>query len=258
MLAATIIHPWNVDLVTEDGVIGAPDWDALRERARPGARADRADAVPLPDGMRNRAPERLRRNKTLRQLALRTGLVAPAGARTRAAETELLQRLAAGRRRGVLIGVHEGSCALEARGRRCRRAPTCTWWRSSGRRPAWREHWDEHAVKALVGRGRPSAAAARACTWHVAARSEEAARGWPAPRGPRGDRRRPLARRVPARLGPLEPARARRRRRVRSTARAAAIPGRRPWSPSCSGRATRPAGGCWPSARRSWPPSTWP
>jgi hypothetical protein len=33
--AATIIHPWNEELVGEDGVIGAKDWKELRDRLEP-------------------------------------------------------------------------------------------------------------------------------------------------------------------------------------------------------------------------------
>ncbi|HEU0023700.1 MAG TPA: hypothetical protein VFQ12_03670 [Thermoleophilaceae bacterium] len=35
IVAATIAHPWNVDLVERDGVIGAPDWIALRAKLDP-------------------------------------------------------------------------------------------------------------------------------------------------------------------------------------------------------------------------------
>jgi HAD superfamily hydrolase (TIGR01509 family) len=35
MLAATIIHPWNEDLVDQDGVIGGKDWHELRTRLEP-------------------------------------------------------------------------------------------------------------------------------------------------------------------------------------------------------------------------------
>jgi uncharacterized HAD superfamily protein len=35
ILGATIIHPWNVQLVESDGVIGARDWSELRERLDP-------------------------------------------------------------------------------------------------------------------------------------------------------------------------------------------------------------------------------
>jgi uncharacterized protein len=35
MLGATIIHPWNADLVASNGVIGAKDWLGLRERLDP-------------------------------------------------------------------------------------------------------------------------------------------------------------------------------------------------------------------------------
>jgi uncharacterized protein len=35
IVAATIIHPWNEEIVERDGVIGARDWDGLRERLAP-------------------------------------------------------------------------------------------------------------------------------------------------------------------------------------------------------------------------------
>lgn len=35
MVAATIVHPWNKELVEENGVIGAPDWPELRARLEP-------------------------------------------------------------------------------------------------------------------------------------------------------------------------------------------------------------------------------
>jgi uncharacterized protein len=35
MLAATIIHPWNEDLIGEDGVTGGKDWAELGERLGP-------------------------------------------------------------------------------------------------------------------------------------------------------------------------------------------------------------------------------
>jgi len=35
IIPATIVHPWNVGLVEQDGVIGAPDWDALSQRLAP-------------------------------------------------------------------------------------------------------------------------------------------------------------------------------------------------------------------------------
>ena len=35
ILAATIIHPWNEELVDGDGVIGGRDWRELRERLAP-------------------------------------------------------------------------------------------------------------------------------------------------------------------------------------------------------------------------------
>jgi uncharacterized protein len=35
MLGATIIHPWNAELIGKNGVIGAKDWDELRGRLDP-------------------------------------------------------------------------------------------------------------------------------------------------------------------------------------------------------------------------------
>ena len=35
IVAATIVHPWNVELVERDGVIGAPDWRGLRAQLDP-------------------------------------------------------------------------------------------------------------------------------------------------------------------------------------------------------------------------------
>jgi hypothetical protein len=35
MIAATIVHPWNQELVGKDGVIGAADWRELKERLDP-------------------------------------------------------------------------------------------------------------------------------------------------------------------------------------------------------------------------------
>jgi uncharacterized protein len=35
ILVATLIHPWNEDLINQDGVIGVQDWNALRARLDP-------------------------------------------------------------------------------------------------------------------------------------------------------------------------------------------------------------------------------
>jgi FMN phosphatase YigB (HAD superfamily) len=35
IVAATIVHPWNEDLAARDGVIGARDWQELREKIAP-------------------------------------------------------------------------------------------------------------------------------------------------------------------------------------------------------------------------------
>jgi uncharacterized protein len=35
ILGATIVHPWNRELVASDGIVGARDWFELRERLEP-------------------------------------------------------------------------------------------------------------------------------------------------------------------------------------------------------------------------------
>jgi hypothetical protein len=35
MAAATIVHPWNEEMVGEDGVIGGADWPELEQKLRP-------------------------------------------------------------------------------------------------------------------------------------------------------------------------------------------------------------------------------
>ena len=35
IMPATIVHPWNEELVERDGVIGARDWIGLREALEP-------------------------------------------------------------------------------------------------------------------------------------------------------------------------------------------------------------------------------
>jgi hypothetical protein len=44
MVAATIIHPWNEEIVETDGVIGASDWKRLKLALDPVL--DRLDAAP--------------------------------------------------------------------------------------------------------------------------------------------------------------------------------------------------------------------
>jgi uncharacterized protein len=44
IVAATIIHPWNEEIVAEDGVIGARDWPALKQALDPVL--DRLDSEP--------------------------------------------------------------------------------------------------------------------------------------------------------------------------------------------------------------------
>ena len=35
IVGATIVHPWNAEIVERDGVIGAHDWRELKERLEP-------------------------------------------------------------------------------------------------------------------------------------------------------------------------------------------------------------------------------
>jgi hypothetical protein len=35
IVPATLVHPWNRDLVEEEGVVGAEDWPELERRLRP-------------------------------------------------------------------------------------------------------------------------------------------------------------------------------------------------------------------------------
>jgi hypothetical protein len=44
IVPATIIHPWNEEVVAQDGVIGAPDWKGLKMRLDP--LLERLDAAP--------------------------------------------------------------------------------------------------------------------------------------------------------------------------------------------------------------------
>src|SRR5205814_9766118 len=43
IVAATIVHPWNEEVVKRDGVIGARDWRELRARLEPVLRRLRED-----------------------------------------------------------------------------------------------------------------------------------------------------------------------------------------------------------------------
>lgn len=35
ILAATLLHPWNEELASRDGVVAAPDWESLKEALEP-------------------------------------------------------------------------------------------------------------------------------------------------------------------------------------------------------------------------------
>jgi hypothetical protein len=133
--------------------------------------------VALPQGLRSRAPERLRRSRGLRQLALRTGLVPPRSMHS-PGESTLLSRLAAGRRRALEVGVYEGASALVLVGSLPRGADLHLV-DPFGEGMEWWEPADEQAVKAVVGRAAKRRGGPRV-HWHVCL-SEEAARGWSAP-----------------------------------------------------------------------------
>jgi hypothetical protein len=128
--------------------------------------------VVLPGGFRNRASERLRRSRGLRRLGLRTGLVAPRTTHS-AAESGLLHRLAAGRRRAVEIGVREGAASLVLVAGLPQGADLHLVDGFGGGREWW-EPADPAAVKALVGRAAKRRGGPR-LHWHVAASAEVAA-----------------------------------------------------------------------------------
>ena len=131
----------------------------------------------LPDGLRNKAPERLRRSRGLRQLALRAGLVPPRTTHS-TEESELLHRLAAGRRRAVEIGVHEGAASLVLVAGLPQGADLHLV-HPFGEPTQWWEPGDEHAVKALVGRAARRRGGPR-LHWHVGT-SPDIAGGWSTP-----------------------------------------------------------------------------
>jgi predicted O-methyltransferase YrrM len=132
---------------------------------------------PLPQALRGRVPERVRRSRRLRPLALRSGLIPPRAMHS-AGEAALLAGLAAGRSRAVEIGVYEGSSALVL----VKALPVTAELHliePFGKGMDWWEPADEGAVRSLVGR----AARRRrgpALHWHVTT-SERAAQGWERP-----------------------------------------------------------------------------
>src|SRR4051794_41370008 len=50
ILGATLVHPWNAEIVKLDGVIGARDWRELRERLRAGVGRGGGRGTPAPAG----------------------------------------------------------------------------------------------------------------------------------------------------------------------------------------------------------------
>jgi predicted O-methyltransferase YrrM len=131
----------------------------------------------LPQTLRVRAPERLRHSRGLRKLGLRAGLVPPRVLHS-PGESDLLRRLAAGRRRAVEIGVYEGASALVLVAGLPQGADLhlvdpfragAEWW----------EPVDERAAKAVVGRAARRRGGPR-LNWHLTV-SEEVASGWSSP-----------------------------------------------------------------------------
>ena len=198
MVAATLIHPWNEELVERGGrdrrprlgrAAGASSTPCSsgsaepcrypKGSAQPGPRAAAAEQRPPPAGAADRA--RARRDTTHSP-----------------AESELLHRLRRrARRRAVWIGVHEGvRAALVLVAGLPQGADLAPRWRTLRRAArTGGSTADEHAVKARgeLGAGR-GAAVGRALHWHVAASRRCCASGWTHPVGPGGHRRRPLAR----------------------------------------------------------------
>jgi hypothetical protein len=130
----------------------------------------------LPRGFRHRASERLWRSRGLRQLGLRAGLVAPRSTHS-PAESGLLHRLAAGRRRALQIGVREGAASLGLVAGLPQGADlhlVDPFGGGSG----WWEPADAAAVKALVGRAAKRRGGPR-LHWHVAASADVAAHWGP-------------------------------------------------------------------------------
>ena len=131
----------------------------------------------IPEGLRGKAPQRLRRSRGLRRLGLRAGLVPPRTTHS-TAESGLLHSLAAGRRRAVEVGVHEGAAALVLVTGLPQGADLHLVDRF-GEPTQWWEPADEHAVKAVVSRAARRRGGPR-LHWHVAP-SREVASGWSMP-----------------------------------------------------------------------------
>src|SRR5581483_11225887 len=122
---------------------------------------------PLPQRLRSLVPDRVRDAPRLRALAVGAGVIPPRTMHS-AAEAALLERLAAGRRRVVEIGVYEGSSAVVL----CRilgRDAELHLIDPFGHHPdALRPGWaaTEAATKRVVARAARDGGPA--VTWHVA------------------------------------------------------------------------------------------
>jgi predicted O-methyltransferase YrrM len=135
--------------------------------------------VPLVAAVRRRAPDRIRHDPRLRSAAVAAGLIPPRTLHF-PEEAALLERLAAGARRAVEIGVYEGASA--ARLARSLPAgaelhlidpfgPQPTALRAGQRGTAWASR----RVVARAARGRSVR-----CVWHVAY-SQDVGRRWELP-----------------------------------------------------------------------------
>ena len=250
IVAATIVHPWNVELVERDGVIGAPDWTGAAGEARPRARPDR-----LTDGAPTTASAAGRRSGCDGAAACVSWRSGPGSCR-RARPTRRPSRACStgwppGAAARWLIGVHEGAASLVLVAGLPQGADLhlvdpfgeARWW----------EPADEHAVKALVGRAAKRRGGPR-LHWHVAP-SPSVASDWSTPVDLvfiDGDHSREACR---LDWDALEPA-------LRSGGRGG-LPRRPRWRSGADRggdravRRRRPAraGGSWPSATRSSPSS---
>jgi predicted O-methyltransferase YrrM len=134
----------------------------------------------LPQALRRAVPDRVRDDVRLRALAVGAGLVPPRTMHS-TAERELLQRLAAGARRVVEIGVYEGSSAValcEVLGPEAELHLIDPFGHHPTALPAG---WGaiEQASRRVVARAARRHDGPRV-VWHVE-RSEETGRGWTEP-----------------------------------------------------------------------------
>ena len=189
--------PVNIARARDAGIVRRHDRPPLERRARGARRSDRRPRLDRSAGQARPGarPDRLSRWRCPTASAARRrsacgGAAACASWRsgpgwcrrarpTRRRSRGLLHRMAAGRRRAVVIGVHEGAASLVLVAGLPQGADLHLV-DPFGESTQWWEPADEHAVKARGGPRRASAAAGRASTGTWAA-SPDVARGWSTP-----------------------------------------------------------------------------